>query len=266
MDIGEMKFSNIKRILCICAILFTASLSAFAWGQKGHDIVCDIAQRHLTPRARKEISKLLDGRSIVYWSKWLDSASHTPEYAYTSTWHYKDVDKEQTYKDVQPCPTGDVVTAIEAQISALKSGELDKEHQALALKMLIHLIGDIHCPMHMARVKDKGGNMMQVQFFGQGLNLHSVWDTAIIDSVHEWGYREWADQIDILSKREIAEIVKGTPDQWGEETWMITCRIYEETPKGAKLSYDYVNRWQETVEQRLLYGGLRLARLLNEIF
>ena len=237
-----------------------------AWGQKGHDVTCAVARKHLKKKARKKIDRVLDGQSIVYWSNWLDNASHTPEYAYTKTWHYKNIDADETYENAVLNPDGDVLTAIQAQIAALKSGTLDKEAEALALKMLVHLMGDLHCPMHMGHKSDRGGNRWQVQFFGNGKNLHGIWDSDILESAHKWTFSEWVEEIDTGGKPEYSEIVKGGPEDWGKETYMLATQIYEQTPVGSKLSYDDVARWAPVIERQLLKGGLRLAAVLNYIY
>ncbi|MGN1214872.1 MAG: S1/P1 nuclease [Candidatus Cryptobacteroides sp.] len=238
----------------------------FAWGQKGHDVTCAVARAHLKKKVRRKIDRVLDGQSIVYWSNWLDNASHSERFAYTKTWHYKNIDADETYENAVPNPEGDVLTAIQAQIAALKSGTLDKESEALALKMLVHLVGDLHCPMHMGHKSDRGGNRWQVQFFGNGKNLHGIWDSDILESAHKWTFSEWAEEIDTGGKPEYSEIVSGTPEDWGRETYQLATQIYEQTPVGSKLSYDEVARWAPVIENQLLKGGLRLAAILNDIY
>lgn len=251
----------------VAAVLFaTLAPNASAWGQKGHDVVCALAERHLTPKAKKQIDKILDGKSIVYWACWLDNASYTPEYKYTKTWHYKNVDADETYENAALCPTGDAVTAIYAQIDALKSGTLNKEATALALKMLVHIVGDLHNPMHMGHLSDLGGNKWQVQFFDNGRNLHSVWDSGIVDSGHHWTYTEWCDQIDRIDRKTAESISSGTPDDWAKECVALAAEIYDKTPVGTKISYDYIAQWTPSVEQQFLKGGYRLAKILNDIF
>ena len=115
------------RFAMIAAGLVAATVNGYSWGQKGHDITCSIAEQHLTKKAKKQISEIFDGKSIVYWSSWMDNASHTPQYKHTSTWHYKNIDADETYETAQLNPDGDVVRAIEAQIEALKSGKLSKD-------------------------------------------------------------------------------------------------------------------------------------------
>lgn len=257
---------HILRAVIFTVAILASSVDAFSWGQKGHDVTCAIARQHLTRKAARQIDKIFEGRSIVYWSSWMDTASHTPEYAYTRTWHYKNIDADETYDTALPNENGDVVRAINAQIEALKSGRLDKMETQIALRMLVHLVGDVHCPMHMAHRSDAGGNRWQVQYFGQGTNLHSIWDSGVLESSRKWTYSEWAKEVDICDKKTAASIAKGTADDWGRETYSITMQIYDRTPVGSKLSYDYVSEWSPVVEQQLLKGGIRLAAVLNDIF
>lgn len=161
-------------------VLCAGSLqTALGWGQKGHDVTAYIAECNLTPEAAQEIDRVLDGHSPVYYANWLDSASHTPEYAYTRTWHYANIDEGYTYDTMPKEPAGDVVTAVNDLVAELKSKELSAEKEAEALKMLIHLVGDMHCPMHSGHRSDRGGNTIPVTFFGKPANLHSIWDTSL---------------------------------------------------------------------------------------
>ena len=126
-------------------VLCAGSLqTALGWGQKGHDVTAYIAECNLTPEAAQEIDRVLDGHSPVYYANWLDSASHTPEYAYTRTWHYANIDEGYTYDTMPKEPAGDVVAAVNDLVAELKSKELSAEKEAEALKMLIHLVGDMH--------------------------------------------------------------------------------------------------------------------------
>jgi hypothetical protein len=256
----------VYRLLFSILLLSFATQEILAWGQKGHDVTCEIAERHLTRKARKAVARLLEGKSMVYWSNWLDNASHTPEYAYTKTWHYKNIDAGVLFEDAELEPKGDVVTAINKQMQTLKDKASSTQDKRLALKMLIHLVGDVHQPMHMGHKSDLGGNRWMVQFFGREKNLHGIWDSDVLEGGHKWSYEEWATEIDVLSKKQNREICCGTVEDWAKETFAIATEVYSLTPQGSKLSYDYQARWTPVIEQQLLRGGLRLAHLLNSVF
>ena len=255
------------RRLFMVLIATSFTLSASAWGPKGHDVVACVAENNLSKRALKRIEAVLDGKSMVYVANWLDNASHTPEYAYTKTWHYVNVEpSEGSYAESQREPKGDVVTAVNSIVERLKSGELRREEERAELMMLIHLVGDMHCPMHAGHKSDRGGNLTQVKFFGKSRNLHSVWDSEIVESAHKWSHTEWQRQIDRLSRKECRAIVQGTPNSWIEECVAIADDVYRNSATGANLSYDYVAHYASVVELQLLKGGLRLAALLEEIY
>lgn len=250
------------------AILFSASLCACllasAWGQKGHDATAYIAECHLTPEAKAAAEELLDGKSIVYYANWLDNASHTPEYSYSRTWHYKNIDADETYIRARKEKKGDIVTALNEQITILGDTTKTKEERALALKMVVHFLGDIHQPMHLGHASDSGGNRWFVKYFKNDANLHSVWDSRLPESAHKWSYTEWQHQIDRATPEETQEILSlTTPDQWAKQTYEICKEVYEKTPKNTNIEYNYIAEWTPVIEKQFLRGGLRLANVLN---
>lgn len=254
-----------KRLVIALLSLLTV-LDGFAWGQKGHDVTACVAEHHLTKRAARRIAAVLGGYSPVYVSNWLDSASHTPEYAYTKTWHYLNVDEGETLASMPKNPDGDVLKAVTELVSNLKSGRLTPDEEQVQLRMLIHLVGDMHCPMHAGHLSDLGGNRVPVTWFGEATNLHSVWDTSLVEAAHRWSHSEWQREIDRLSAAEAAAVASGTPADWMEETQRLCTEVYATTPAESSLSYDYVSQYAPVVERQFVRGGLRLARLLNEIY
>lgn len=257
-----------KKLIILTASFVFLQMQCFGWGQKGHDTTCAIAENHLSDKSKTAINELLDGQSIVYWANWLDNASNTPEYAYTKTWHYKNIDADQTFDSAPLLPTGDVLSALYDQTAALEKAYTEgrKADAALALKIVIHIMGDVHQPMHMGHASDLGGNRWLVQYFNEERNLHNVWDTPLVESAHKWSFSEWRDLLDRLSPEQQAAITAGSFPQWAEETYEIAKKVYEDSPAGERLSYDYVRTWTPVIEQQFLRGGLRLARVLNEIF
>ncbi len=269
-----------------------ASLNAFAWGQKGHDVVAYIAECHLTPTAAEKVAAVLGGRSLVYYSNWMDNASHTPEYAHTKTWHYMNIDEGETFESQPRHPQGDVVTAINSIVKEIEKGKWSEKEHFDGLRMLIHLVGDMHCPMHAGRLSDVGGNRTKVKWFGRQTNLHSVWDSKIVESARSWSYSEWRDHLDIINygtttgyytgtwveevRSGIISDDSGKPfstdfyEKWFAETVANAAQIYdyvealgEENPN---LSYQFVYDFSTMLENSLQHGGYRLAHVLNSIF
>lgn len=258
--------NNIFRRLLVAVALLPAALHGFAWGQKGHDVTACIAERHLTPATKAAVDSIFGGRSLVYWANWLDNASHTPEYAYTKTWHYRNVDADKTYFSQPKHPDGDIVEGIRYSILVLSDSTQTHGNRSLALKMLTHFLGDLHQPMHLGHATDYGGNTVKVKYFGRNANLHGVWDTSLVESARKWSYTEWADQLDRLSPPQEVILLSGNVDDWAQRKVEEAALIYEETPDGTEFSYDEVARWTPVIEDSFLTGGLRLAHILNSIF
>ena len=255
-----------KKSILTLVLLPAVCLNTFAWGQKGHDVTAYIAEQHLTPAARAAVESLLDGKSIVYWANWLDNASHQRPLAYTKTWHYKNIDEGVRYEEAPANPAGDAVTAIKSRIEILNDPNTTAEERRLALKILIHVVGDLHMPLHMGHATDLGGNRIKVKFFNRDNNLHAVWDSSIPESAHKWSYTEWQQQIDRANPADEAAIISGSVDDWAKETVAIASDVYTYFQPDCNISYNEVARWTPTVEQQFLRGGLRLAHLLNSIF
>ena len=266
-----------KALISLLSIfMLLERIPVHAWGPVGHDVVAAIAEQHLTRRARKEITKLLDGRSIVYYSSWMDNLRNSPywdsSYSATKTWHYANVDKGHTYQTMEKEDKGDVVKALEQLTDAMDNhyAELTDSMKVDYLKMIVHMVGDLHCPMHAGRRTDRGGNGVQVKWFGSRTNIHSVWDSKLVESAHRWSYSEWVEHLDRTDRKFRKSVMSGSYETWFNDTVAHAADIYEyiddlnqETPN---LSYQYIYDYTPLVEQQLLLGGYRLAYVLNTIF
>lgn len=269
---------NMKKIIItlLSITMLLNATNAFAWGAKGHDIVAAIAEQHLTRKAKKNISKLLDGKSIVYYSSWMDNIQNSPYwengYNQTKTWHYANVDKGMTYQTMPKNPSGDVLTGLEFLTRELTENydNLTDSMRVDYLKMIVHMVGDLHCPMHAGRLSDRGGNGMKVRWFGQNTNLHSIWDSKMIDSARKWSYSEWVEHLDRTSRKYKKSIMRGTYEEWFMDTVTGAASLYEYVENmgvdNPNLSYQYVYDFSPLLEDRLLVAGYRLAYVLNTIF
>ncbi|MDE6702423.1 MAG: S1/P1 nuclease, partial [Muribaculaceae bacterium] len=226
-----------KKSIISSLFLTVLFLNAFAWGQKGHDVTAYIAEQHLTPTTRAAVESMLDGKSIVYWANWLDNASHQPDMAYTKTWHYKNIDEGVRYEEAPANPAGDAVTAIKSRIEILTDSTSSDRDRLLALKILVHVVGDLHMPLHMGHATDLGGNRVKVKFFNRDNNLHSVWDSSLPEAARKWSYTEWQQQIDRLNPAQEAEVISGSIDDWAKETVNIASDVYLYFQPDFNISY-----------------------------
>lgn len=239
--------------------------NAIFWSKTGHRVIGDVAQEYLSRKAKREINKLLDGQSLASVSNFGDEIKADKRYKEFSAWHYVNFPADKKYTDVEASKYGDVVQGIQKCITLVKDTKKSKEDRAFYLKLLVHLIGDLHQPLHVGRLEDKGGNDFQVQWFNKGTNLHKVWDTHLIEG-NGMSYTELSQSLPKLSKEERRELQEGTVYDWVEETQDIANEIYASVKVGEKLWYGYSYKWWGTVENQLQVGGLRLAKVLNDMF
>lgn len=235
------------------------------WSKTGHRVVGEVAQKHLNRKARKAIEKILKGETLAEVANYADAIKSDRTYARFSPWHYVNFPADERYLDSNPSPDGDVVTGIQKCMAILRDPNTSADDTLFYLKMLVHLVGDLHQPMHVGRLADKGGNDIQVQWFGRGSNLHRVWDANLIDD-YGMSYTELAASLPHWDRAKIRSAMKGSVYDWVEDVQEVTNRVYDSAESGEKLSYRYRFLWWDTVEEQLLVGGLRLAAVLNEIY
>ncbi len=248
-----------------CWLIVSFSVSANEWGKTGHRVVGEIAQQHLTPKASKKINELLGGMSLAFVSIYADEIRSDGRYDHLAPWHYVNMPADQTYQYAEKNPEGDIVTAMETCIKILKDPKSTQEDKSFYLKLLVHFIGDIHQPLHAGRKEDKGGNDIQVFWFGDTTNLHTLWDSGLIDH-YQMSYTELAAHLPKTGEAKKERLMRTPMLDWIHESQALANNIYEQTPANAKLGYVYHYQHFETVRQQLLVAGLRLAATLNMIF
>ncbi|SHJ85650.1 S1/P1 nuclease [Pseudozobellia thermophila] len=235
------------------------------WSKTGHRTVGQIAEKHLSRKAKRAIGNLLQGQSLARVANFGDEIKSDTLYRKFSAWHYVNLPADAKYTDIEPSKYGDIVIGIEKCIQILKDKGSSAADKAFYLKMLVHLIGDLHQPMHVGRAEDKGGNTIQLQWFNKGTNLHRVWDSHMIDD-YGMSYTELAGSLPKLDKAKVKAIQQGNIYDWLEESQGIANKIYASVENGEKLYYRYSYVWWGTVENQLQKGGLRLAKVLNDVF
>ncbi|GLU45638.1 S1/P1 nuclease [Allomuricauda sp. NBRC 101325] len=254
-----------KKSLFLLLLFPVIALGNTVWGKTGHRITGQIAQEHLTGKARRALNDLLDGHSLAFVSTFGDDIKAERSYSKYSAWHYANYPLNSKYIDSEKSKYGDIITGIEDCIVKVKDENNSREERVFYLKMLVHFIGDLHQPMHASREEDKGGNDIQVQWFGQGSNLHRVWDTNLIES-YGMTYSELATELTDVSRKELKNIQEGTIYDWIDESHEICGDLYESVEIGEKLGYRYTYDYNDIMFLQLQRGGLRLAKVLNDLF
>jgi hypothetical protein len=252
-----------KKILC-CSLSFILTMNvAFAWGVTGHRAVGLIAERHLTKKAKNKLKTILGPERISMVSTWMDEVRSDSSYDYTADWHWVTIETGKNYDASPKNPNGDVIQTIERIIIELKSGKLSANKELEYLKFLIHLVGDIHQPLHVGCCDDQGGNRIRVKWFREDSNLHRVWDSDMIDHTR-LSYTELADAVYLPTDSEIKQWQSQNVRIWANESMDLRPVVYD--VGDGKLGYDYSYQYLSHVKKRISQAGIRLAGILNEIY
>lgn len=237
---------------------------ALRWGQIGHRSTGDIAEYYLTPQAAKEVKRVLGHESLAQVSTWMDEVRSDDSYDYMNTWHYVTIPEGETYDSTEKEEDGDIIWALRKVVMELKEGGLEPEQEAENLKILVHLVGDIHQPLHVGNGTDRGGNDVRLQWFWENSNLHRVWDSEMIND-KQLSFSELSEFINHATAEQIREWQSASILDWANESQSILPQVYK-IPENKELSYEYAYKNWNTVELRILKAGIRMAGLINEIY
>lgn len=261
---------KIKPILP-AVILFGASLILVSWGVTGHRTVGLIAENHLTPQARAAVQSLLDSGTLADASTWADEVRNQAKYRHTSSWHFLNLPLGLTYTQFQQQVEGtaneNVYSALLKEEKDLASSATSRETKIEALKFIVHFVGDLHQPMHVSRAEDKGGNTIQLNYDGRGTNLHSLWDSKLLE--HQ-GLKETqlAAQYDHATPAQIKQWQSDPLMQWIWESYQASSKLYTEVDamKSRSIGDEYYQAHIAIIQDRIEKAGIRLAGVLNDIF
>src|SRR5258706_3712688 len=209
-------FYSMKPFVTFCSLILI-STTCFSWGPTGHRAVGLIAEKHLSAKAKKNITKILGQQSLAEMSTWMDEIRSDSTYNYTTDWHWVTIETGKTYDQSPKNPKGDVIATLEKIIAELKKHTLDKKTETEYLKMLVHLVGDIHQPLHVGCCDDQGGNKVKVKWFRTETNLHHVWDSDMIDDT-KLSFSELAGFLPEPDPSTLISIQKNSVREWADES------------------------------------------------
>lgn len=252
-----------KYLLFVLALTFSVQ-QASAWGQLGHFLIGYMAEQQMKKSVRKKVERVLFPMSIGRSGTWMDDIRSDRSYDYANPWHYL-TSKNGEYDPAHQEKGGDAFEAIIRLKAELKSGTLSPKEEAEKLKMLIHMVEDIHQPLHVGTGEDRGGNDVRIEFFNQSTNLHALWDSGMIDR-KGMSYTELADE---LYRRLTPELMQqyrnASMEDWLKEAVALRPLVYK-LPENKKISWVYMYESNDALEERLVAASVRLAQILEEIY
>lgn len=269
--------------LLVCSIAAPVP-PARAWGPRGHRTIARIAQERLSPAALRGIRDLLDeGDDLVDIANWADrEAYELPQYKASGPWHYVNVPITNDHYSDRSCRDGNCVVGRIPHFRAILADSRKPRRERLdALRYLVHLVGDVHQPLHVGDRDDRGGNGTQVQFLGRTGNFHRVWDSGLIEETGD-NDRAWAARIRDRIKEDPAAARRWAEDPvetWADESLQAAKLAYRgplnpgDDPRtgprvrnASRLGRDYHEFGLGIVEDRLARAAVRLAGELNAIW
>ena len=237
-------------------------LEAAAWGPMGHEIVAEIADRALSTRARDEVRRLLKGRGMASVSGWADDIR--AQRRETAAWHFVNIPRSAaSYDAARDCPRGQcIVVALERQLAILRDHGRRPQERGDALRFVIHLVADLHQPLHCIDDDDRGGNDVDVRWFRRKTSLHHVWDSDILTRSGLSTAQQSARLRERAREMPRRALSVGAIEDWADEAHRIAQDAYE-LPRDHRLGERYYAATSDVVDLQLLRAGLRLAKLLG---
>ena len=278
----------------IILAFLTFSSPAWAWGDRGHRMIADLAYERLTPHARAAVDRLTSGdvtaspgcgvNSFSDASVWSDCVRHFPSYRNQSTWHYDDIPLCGVASYAEYCAGGNCATAAIARADrALRENRGSPREQARALARLVHFVGDIHQPLHATDNADRGGNKIRIRLDGIAdgasppANLHALWDTLLVDAAIGTDTYAAVSTLRALGYSNAHAWSAGDVQSWIAETRrlgvtlaygslpvQVSCGAAPTEPE--RVDRRYVEAAVPAVRQQLAKAAVRLASLLNAIY
>jgi hypothetical protein len=271
-----------RLLIAVASAVSLIPTPVLAWGKTGHRVVAAIADTQLSGLARAHIREILGGaESLDEAANWPDEMRSAPGDFWQKTatpWHY--VTLNGIVYDHVP-KEGDALEALNHFRDVLRDPKASLSDRQLALRFVVHLVGDLHQPLHVGKCCDKGGNDVKVTWFGKPTNLHAVWDSQLVDD-EQLSFSELASKLERhITNTNVIDWWDVNPRDWITESAKIRDTLYpapaRKPPKRklfakrqpapvAALSYDYVYKFTPVMERRLQQGGVRLAAYLNDVF
>lgn len=247
-------------LLSLLIVLLFNTAQSFAWEERGHSLVAEVAFNYLDAKTKQNVIKYLDGMTIEQAANWMDSIKKDKKYDYLKPQHYVNFEKGVEVNE----PDGDnIIKALNTTLKELDNMKAySKEEIKIRILYLFHLIGDLHQPLHVGYGEDRGGNTTQISFFGKGSNLHRLWDGDIL----EYKGTTLSDilKTNTFSKSEIAGLQKIDVIGWAKDSRSFLGNVYK-IPNN-KIDDNYINSNYPIIEKQILKGGLRLASVLEHYF
>lgn len=242
-----------------------SSTPALAWGALGHEVAGTIAAGYLSETARIRVQRLLGEEALGRASHWADRMRDNPAPYWQKTaqaYHYVTVPPGYSYRATGAPPRGDAITALCHFAADLRSPATTLAQRALTLRFSLHIVQDLHQPLHVGNGSDRGGNDIEVRVGKDVHSFHRVWDTDIIASErHTVG--QWVEALE--DQDLLRPPMEGDADfeRWVAESGQLRDTLYPPPPVAGE---SYFRQQLPAARERLALAGIRSAAWINAVF
>jgi len=252
-------FTLMKKLLT--ALFLSLSLSAFAWGPQGHQMVATMAYRLLDRETRQKLMDYMGPTTVQQMGTWMDDIKSNHSYDYMKPWHYINIPRGANWK---PSKSPDIINALSQVTNELKFDrkKMDPEKVKMYLMILVHLMGDLGQPLHSGYASDKGGNDVKVTVDGREYNLHSLWDEGIIREA-PISINDCAEYYNTISPYEITLILKGNYIDWMNESRALLQQVYNFG--NGEITPEYLQKNRKIIIAQIVNSSIRLADILQTL-
>ncbi|RZK16482.1 MAG: hypothetical protein EOO56_19840 [Hymenobacter sp.] len=258
-----------RKIFFALALLAAMPLHSWAWGAEGHRAIGSIAEQYLSRKARREVEALLGTQTLAMVSTLPDEMRYLPAYKNTGPWHYVNtplgLGHDQYLAVMKAQPETNAYNVLLAKLKELRNPALPQAQRAEALIFIVHIVGDVHQPLHTGRAEDQGGNKIKMTYRGKETNLHALWDSGLLD-YQGLTYSEMGDRYVPIPERYVHDWQATEPAEWLYESYALATKLYAEADVDCDPDYRYYPAHADSMKRRIQQGGIRLAGLLNEAF
>lgn len=237
------------------------------YGVLGHRVIARVAAARISPVTRVRMQPYLGAKTLAEISTWGDEIrGQRPA---TGPWHYVNIPvTDSVYRPARHCPDRCIIKALEGQLRVLRDRTSTRSSRGEALKWVVHLVGDLHVPLHVGDRGDRGGNDLQVRFERRRLSLHSFWDGPVLQTM---GLSENAmvSRIEqrLRTRSDLASVAGGSVVDWAMDTHRTARGIaYGALPNSLVIDDRYLAAAHPAAEELLLRAAVRLATLLDRAF
>ena len=258
---SQFRIMMLKNTIILSILMLAAPMSSFCWGGEGHKNIGNVANHYLDQRTRDSLSFYLAGVSLADAGLWMDEMRKNHDYNYMKPWHYINIKQGENY---QPNKDENIINELNKRIEHLKHrNQYSKEQVAVDIKILVHLVEDLHMPLHAGYASDTGGNAIHITFMNKPTTLHWAWDNDIMLQ-QNITVDTCLAVLAGLSKHELEEKRKTDIILWMNESRSYLPNVYDF--KGDSIDITYANKNAPIIKLRQALAGLRLSYLLNELF